>query len=275
MTPRGSVRHLLILSFALLGLTFPTASAKASGAEAVLTVLHGLPNFTADIYVNGKLTLDGFKPESVTEPLRLPAGSYEVAIRSVGEPPDAKPALKEALTLKPGGNYTAVAHLDGAGKPELSLFRNDLSPVPPGKSRLVIRNVADSPPLDVDLRGQQRFTGLAPMAQGVAVFPAGTYRISMGAGDGTSIDPASIQMGEGTAQLVYVIGSASDKTLDLMVQSISSLGSTPSGVATGTGGAAAPSGFPAWAIALMAVAATTSTLILVQALRGAHRGGPL
>lgn len=273
MTQRGSARLLsLVLSgLALVALTVTSASASPPGGKASLTVLHGLPNFTADIYVNGKLTLDGFKPESVTEPLRLLAGTYDVAIRSVGEPATAKPVLEASLTLKAGHDYTAVANLGGTGQPELSLFNNDLSPVPAGQSRLVVRNVADSPSLRVDLDGKRRFTGLGPMEQADAILPSRIYSISMSAGDGTSIGPMTIQLAEGTAQVVYVIGSASDKTLDLMVQALGDLGSTPTGVQTGTGGAAAPPGFPRWATAFLTVAATISLIILVQAM---HRPSP-
>jgi hypothetical protein len=275
MTHRGSACLLVLIvsGFALVALTGTSASASPSGGKASLTVLHGLPNFTADIYVNGKLTLDGFKPESVTEPLRLPAGTYDVAIRSVGEPATSKPVLEASLTLKAGHNYTAVANLGGTGQPELSLFQNDLSPVPAGQSRLVVRNVADSPSLRVDLDGKQRFSGLGPMDQADAILPSRTYSISMNAGDGTSIGPMTIQLAEGTAQVVYVIGSASDQTLDLMVQALGDLGSTPSDVQTGTGGAAAPPGFPRWAAALLALAATASTMILVQAMRRPSQAG--
>jgi hypothetical protein len=273
MTRWGSARLLILSGFALVALTVTSASASPSGGKAFLTVLHGLPNFTADIYVNGKLILDGFKPESVTEPLGLPAGTYDVSIRSVGEAATAKPVLEASLTLKAGRNYTAVANLDGMGQPELSLFQNDLSPVPAGKSRLVMRNVADSPSLRVDLDGKQRFTGLGSMDQADAILPSRIYRISMSAGDGTSIGPMTVQLAEGTAQIVYVIGSASDKTLDFMVQAISDLGSAPSDVQTGTGGAAAPPGFPRWAAAVLALTATTSMMILVQAMRRPSRAG--
>jgi len=87
-----------------------------------------------------------------------------------------------------------VAHLDGSGQPQLSLFRNDLTPVPPGDCRLVLRNVAFTPALRVMLDGQGRFTGFTPMSQERAVLPARTYSISMAADDGTAIGPMPLRL---------------------------------------------------------------------------------
>jgi Domain of unknown function (DUF4397) len=273
MTRWGGARIFWPFALALLIPIATPIPALASDGEALLTILHGLPQFTADVYVNGELTLDGFDPVTLTEPLRIPAGTYDVAIRNVGDEATATPVLEASLALSAGRNYTAVAHLNGTGEPELSLFRNLLSPVPAGKTRLVVRNVADSPVMRVELDGEQHVAGLGPMSEGDAVLPAGRYSISMAADDGTSIGPMPIQLVEGTAQVVYAIGSANEGTLDLMVQSITGLASAPAEVQTGTGDAAAPSGWPGWATAVMALAAAISTLVLVDALRRPARAG--
>jgi hypothetical protein len=267
MTRWGCNRIPIIAGVVLVALTVTPTPSNAAPGNAFLSVLHGLPKFTADVYVNGKLTLDGFKPESLTDPLALPAGTYDVAIRNVGDDPKAKPVLEASLTLDAGQNYTAAAHLDGTGQPQLSLFRNDLTPVSPGNCRLVLRNVAYTPALQVMLDGQGRFTGFAPMSQEHAVLPARTYSISMAANDGTSIGPMPLRLSAGNAEFVYVIGSAKEKTLDLMFQTVANLQSAPGDVLTGTGGAAAPPGFPRWASILMALAAITSVLALAGGLR--------
>src|SRR5205823_2056459 len=86
-------------------------SAGAAPSSVTIVIIHGLPKFTADVYVNGKLLLDGFKPEAVTAPLKLPSGTYHIAIRNVGAPPDSTPAVQGDITLQAGKNYTAAAHL--------------------------------------------------------------------------------------------------------------------------------------------------------------------
>ena len=45
------------------------------GTTADVSVVHGVPGLTVDVYVNGKLTLPGFKPGTITDPLALPAGT--------------------------------------------------------------------------------------------------------------------------------------------------------------------------------------------------------
>lgn len=78
--------------------------AQARPARTTVTVLHALPGFTADVYVNGKLTLSGFEPETATDPLELPPGRYRIAIRDVGAAPTSEPALAGTVTLKAGEN---------------------------------------------------------------------------------------------------------------------------------------------------------------------------
>ena len=56
------------------------ATGPAYAADGVkLSVLHAVPGLTVDVYVDGKLTLDDFKPGTLAGPLDLKAGTYEVA----------------------------------------------------------------------------------------------------------------------------------------------------------------------------------------------------
>ena len=130
---------------------------QAQPATATVTVLHALPGFTADVYVNGELTLSGFEPETATDPLELPPGRYVIEIRDVGADPTSEPALAGSVRLRTGQNLSIIAGLSVAGEPELNVFKNPLSPVPPGQSRLIVRNVADVPSIDVLLDGDRVF----------------------------------------------------------------------------------------------------------------------
>jgi hypothetical protein len=221
-----------------------------------VTVLHGLPGFTADVYVNGKLTLDGFKPLASAGPLQLPPGRYDIAIREVGAPAESKPALEGTVELKAGTNVSIVAHPDNQGSPSLSVFVNDLTPVKAGRSRLVVRQVAAAPDLDVSVDGQRRFTGLKLGASETATLAAGRHSILVTEAQQTNglIGPKRVNLKEGTARILYVTGSAQENTLDLMSQTLAGLQSGAS-VLSGDGGLAAPHGIPLWAAALMALAA--------------------
>jgi hypothetical protein len=138
---------------------------------------------------------------------------------------------------------------------------------------LVVRNVADSPTLRIDLDGKTRFRSLHPMDQAEATLPAKTYTIAARSGGGALVGPMPLRLAAGSAQIVYVIGSASDQTLGFMVQSISDLGSAPTSVLGGSGGAAAPASIPAWVIAVVAVAALTILVVVGEAARKPTRIG--
>lgn len=45
--------------------------ANAADGDAMLSVLHGVPDLTVDVYVNGDLTLDDFEPGDLAGPLEL------------------------------------------------------------------------------------------------------------------------------------------------------------------------------------------------------------
>src|SRR4051812_20506035 len=96
--------------------------AAAPASAATVTVVHGIPAFPADVYVNGKKALSGFEAGQMTDPIDLPAGSYQLAIRKAGSPASSKPALSGSLTLKKDSNASVVGHLDGTGKPSLSVY---------------------------------------------------------------------------------------------------------------------------------------------------------
>jgi hypothetical protein len=251
------------------------APAYASPGTATLTVLHGLPHFTADVYVNGELTLDGFKPEAAAGPLQLPAGTYRIAIRDVGANPDSTPALEGSITLRAGVNYTAIAHLTAGGDRTLSLFRNALNPVAPGKARLLLRNTAQAEPLDLRLDGKTVFSNVNPSKDPARAVAPGKYQVdAVTAADSSplvSAMPLTVQAGTETD--VYVIGSSTDHSLDFMVQNFTGLSGSPNGVPSGSGGLASPPGFPEWAMALMILATLTGTYAVIGRRRLAATGG--
>jgi hypothetical protein len=244
-------------------------SAKAK-ANSSVTIVHGLPRFTADVYVNGELLLSGFKAESTTDPLTLTEGEYDVAIRNVGSPADSEPALQDMITLGGGLNVSIVAHLDEGGNPALSVFENDLSQIPAGESLLVVRHQAAAPAVDVLSDGETLLTDLTSGAEAETNLAVATHEVAVAAAGGGEefVSPTALQFEEGTAHVLYLIGSADEDTLDLMVQTVSGLESAPSGVATGDGGLAETPGFPAWAAIVMIGAAFVLVASSVQLRRG-------
>lgn len=253
-------------------------AAPALGARndtAIVTVLHALPEFTADVYVNGDLTLSGFEPHSATDPLELPAGEYTLEIRDVGAAPDSDPALEGTVELEGGQNLSIIAGLTEDGAPALNVFDNDTTLVPPGRSRLVVRNVAQAPSFGVQLDGDVVFRKVLNAGEASKQVRAGVYSFETTLAGEPAAGPEELVLEEGTAGIVYAIGSADDGTLEFMFQTIRGLHVSPNTVLTGDGGLASSPGFPAWATVTMALAAIGFAGSLVVVVRRRAASGRL
>jgi hypothetical protein len=249
-------------------------AALAQPLGATVTVLHGLPAFTADVYVNGELTLDGFEPLDSTDPFELAEGEYTIEIRDVGAAPDSEPALEATANVVGGTNVSVVPHLTADGSPTVSIFSNDFSPVGPGNGLFVARHVAGAPALDFLVDGDSTLTGLSSQKEGRTTLPAGSHTLEVvaeGSADAL-LGPIDFTLQEGTAQAIYVVGSAEDQTLDVMTQTIPDLQSPPAAVSTGDGGLADQRGVPWWMAAAMvafAAGAIASGAVMVTHRRKA------
>ncbi|TFC56513.1 MULTISPECIES: DUF4397 domain-containing protein [unclassified Cryobacterium] len=215
------------------------APANAATDVAQLSVLHGVPGLTVDVYVNDALTLDNFEPGDIAGPLELPAGTYTVAITASDAADASSPAIGPVdLSLEAGKNYTAAAHLDAAGAPTATLFTNDISTVGAGEGRLTVRHVAAAPAVDVLAGGTAVITNLSNPDESMLTLPAGTVSASVAATGTTDpvIGPADVNVAEGTNTIVYAWGSLTDSNLALAVQTIDGLHSNPDGVPAGSAG---------------------------------------
>lgn len=215
------------------------APAQAADPVAKLSVFHGVPGLTVDVYVNDKLTLDNLKPGDLAGPLDLPAGTYTVAITASDAADASKPAIGPVdLPLEAGKDYTAVAHLDAAGKPTATLFTNDIGKLEAGQGRLTVRHVAAAPAVDVLANGAAAITNLVNPKESVLTLPAGTISAAVAATGTTApvIGPADVNVAEGTNTIVYAWGSLADKNLALGVQTIAGLHSNPGSIPAGEAG---------------------------------------
>jgi hypothetical protein len=209
--------------------------------------VHGIPGQPVDVYVNGRKTLDDFEPGKLAGPLTLPEGDYDIALTKPGEP-IADAILKVDDAAVPGGaNITLVAHLDAGGTPKITPFVNDTAKLAAGQARLVVRHTAAAPAVDVRAGEKPVFTGLTNPKEAKADLPAGTVSadVVLAGTDTVVLGPTDLDLKEGTSTIVYAIGSAEDKTLAVVAQTITGLHSAPGGVPGGSGGMAG-TGVTAW-----------------------------
>ena len=236
MKRRRQFLSLAALALGAVVIAAPTASAQDAGT-ADLVIVHGLRGFTADLYVDGKLLINAFRPERSTDPMAVPAGSHLVEIREAGTGADTTPALTATIDLAAGNRYDVVAHVDQAGAPMVSLFLDDVSPLPPGQARAVVRNTAATGPIDVRFGPTVAAAALANERGSTTLLPAGVYGLAVSAaGTPTPITPTrNVTYPEGTATFMYLIGSSQDQTLDWLAVQATGLQSAPTKVPTGDG----------------------------------------
>ncbi|GIL35009.1 DUF4397 domain-containing protein [Phycicoccus sp. DTK01] len=239
---RRALAATAVVAVAALPLALTTPAHAADDASVV--VVHGVPDLTVDVYGSADTTysadealLEDFEPGTVTDPVKLPAGTYNLAVFPAGDDPIGDPAIEATdVEVPAGANISVVAHLDADGNPTLTPFVNDVDPVAAGQGRLVVRHTAAAPAVDVLAGGEAVFSGLTNPNEDSADLPAGTVSAAVALAGTTDpvIGPADVDVAEGTSTIVYAWGSAEDDNLALAVQTIGGLHSSPSGVPSGT-----------------------------------------
>ena len=247
---RSRLRPIMLTAAAVLAAAIPATAQEATGT---VTVVHAVPGVTVDVYVNGELTLEDFAPTTVTDPLTLPAGDYDLEVYAADADPGATdPVISGTTTLPAGANASIVAHPDADGAPTLGVFVNDTSTLDAGQARLTVRHTAAAPAVDVRTGGEVVLAGVANGDEGALEVPAGDYTadVVLAGTDTVAIGPADVTLVDGTNTIVYAYGTG-DAGYDLLVQSIAGLGTAPTAVPAGDAGLAADAGMPVWVVALM------------------------
>ncbi len=212
----------LAISMALM-VPLMAGSAGAASDMGDLSVIHGIPGATVDVYANDALLLPGFESGDVAGPLTLPTGNYDVDIYTAGDDPMTDPAIVSAsVELVPGGSVSAIAHLDALGAPTITAYVNDLSSAAVSQGRLVVRHTAAAPAVDIVVTGVGAILSNVENPQsGQLDVAAATYPVTINAA-GTSdvaFDAGDVPITEGEALHVYAIGDLVGGTFGLVLQS--------------------------------------------------------
>ena len=254
-------RRLAAVALSVISLTALGAAPAAVAQEVGLVrVVHGLRGLVADIYLDGTLVLPTFQPERSTDPLPVPVGDHLVEIRAAGAAASATPLLTQTVTVPAGFVGSLVAHLDRDGNPTLTAYPDDLSSVPAGESRVVVRHAAAAEDVTVSLNQVPAFDAVTSKAEAARVVAAGPYEVAVSAVGGTVplAAPQDVEYPDGTANFMYLIGSQNDGTLGWAAVQIGDLQTPPAVIQTGDGSTAPASdgGMPAgaWALAGVLVA---------------------
>ena len=248
-----TIRTTAALAAAVFAVGAATTATPAYAATSQVSVVHGIPGQPVDVYVNGERTLENFQPGDVAGPLDLEEGAYDIALTRPGEPVASAILTVNDAAVPGGANISLAAHLDAGGQPKITPFVNDVGRLGAGKARLTVRHAAAAPGVDVRAGGQPVFEDLTNPNEAKADLDAGSVSadVVLAGTDDVVLGPTDVNLAEGTATIVYAIGSAEQQSLDVVAQTIDGLHSAPGGVPSGDGGLAAP-GVRAWWYLLVA-----------------------
>jgi hypothetical protein len=285
--PSLAVRRTAVVLTAAAGLValplVAPLSAVATGTPTlsgtgVITLIHAVPGFVADVAVDGKTILTGFTASRVTDPLTLSAGSHTVALKADNGPDIGKVVLKATLDIVAGTTSTAVVGLTPDGTPTAFVFPETPIAVPPGKAGVVLRQVAASGPVTLVVDGS--VLPIGALANGASVTtdaPAGTHQVVVKSASGSTelgAQPATLQADRVTT--LYLIGSPRDNSMSWVATSrLATAMTSLSAVPTGDGSTAEPVMTDRTNVTVgmaAAIAVTMGTLAFLIVRRRARQG---
>jgi hypothetical protein len=232
----------LAAGLGLLGPAVAAGPAAAAGGTGTVYVIHGIPGQVLDIYVDTDLVLAAADPKTIVGPLDLPAGSHRVLLRK-----GSIPVAEGRFTIGSRQSVDVVAHLksDRSTGTTVTAYRNDLSPVGPGKLRLSVAHTAAAPPADIRVNGDVLFSNVANGETLTVTVPSGAYQVdivpAVTAGPAI-LGPVDLVLKKGTLTRVFAIGNVTTGSMDAVLHrlTVKTTGSVaPRSVPTGDGGQAA------------------------------------
>jgi hypothetical protein len=266
----GAVAALAVL--AVVALTATPAVAAGSG---YVRLAHLSPDTPAvDVYLKSQSgtmaekTFPGVEYGAFSDYLRLPTGTYAVAMRNAGAPSTEAPVLTTQVTVDDGAAYT-VAGVGRYADLGLRVLRDDLSLPADGRAKVrIIQASVRAPVLDVDVdNGTEIGSGIAfATTTGYRQVQPGTWKLKVQPSGGGSTSTLPCTLADGSVYSVLVLDAKGGGLRAQLVTDAGRRGVVPAGgVATGDGGAAPTSVRPA--VPLLAVLAAVLTGLVTAAFR--------
>lgn len=220
------------IALSLVGAFGQPVAAQADDDQAQVTIVHGIPGQTVDVYADDAPLIAGLVPQTTTKTFDLDADDYTVSLFSAGADFDSDESLVEAdVDIEGGTNVTVVAHLDEDGEFTVSTFENDLDDVRAGDACVIARHTAAAPEVDVLIDGDTAITDLAAGEGSNAAFvDPGSIEVNIAeAGDDEGLLDRDVELtlAEGVCTIAYAIGDAEDDSLGVLLQLVGGLDSAP------------------------------------------------
>ena len=176
-----------------------------------------------DISVNGGCSLTNVAFRTISNPVPLEAGRYDIEVRlaNAEAPCTGALAITGTFNIQLGENSAVVAHLTEERTPTLTKFVNDLQPTMPEEARAVARHTASAPPVAVSLT-QAGVNAVVPdirnSEQRAAEVPAGSWDATIQPFLEDAIGPITLELQASAVNIVYAVGSLKNGTFEPLIQ---------------------------------------------------------
>ncbi len=172
----------------------PTTSPAAVSTQAI-RVVHAVPGAVVDVYINGLASLRGVEYGSVSDPLNLIPGPYDIDVR--GSNSSTTIVSLRGIVVTPSMSADIAAFVGRTGDVVLGLFVNlgsalgNSDCISENQGRLLARHVAPIGPVSLSVNGTMLISNLVSSQQGTAIVPSGTHSVSVDPGSSTLSVPVN------------------------------------------------------------------------------------
>ncbi len=216
------------------------APGALAAQEEVIYVVPGLPDELVDVSVDGETVATDVATAGIVGPFTVSRASNEGRLTDA----EGKVVAENTVTTQADSSSDLVVHLptSAAQEPVLTVFENDLSPVPATKAAVSVAHAAAVPPTDILVDGEVLFANVANGESLDLVVPVGTYEVACvptGENEPLIFGPMDLSLTGGALTRVYSVGDPQAKTMNVAMHVIDvadSGSSQPTMVNTGTGG---------------------------------------
>jgi Domain of unknown function (DUF4397) len=230
-------------ALAAISLAGATASASAAGSASApagrLVFVQALPAQSVNITIDGQSVDRDSSTGAVLGPFSVAPGKHRVEFTGSGDL-----RLVSTVDVAAGSSSDVVVHLPAqvGGSPVVNSYRTPMSPIAPGKARVLIAHTATVAPADVRVDGTVVFHDIANGEYATADIAAGAHTVSLlpaGLDHRPILGPLQLSLQPGTVTMVYAVGNPRNGSMNVILHrtSLSSNGAAaPVSIDTGSVG---------------------------------------
>jgi len=176
-----------------------------------------------DISVNGGCALTNVPYRTISSPVPLDPGQYDIEVRLSDGVCSGALAIVTTINLQLSENATVVAHLTEQGTPTLTKFVNDVRATDPGIARLILRHAAAASPVKAILSqgsSELELSDIRNSQQRAVEVNAGDWDVTIDVFNSVSAGPLKIALESSEKLIIYALGSLKSGTFEPLVQTL-------------------------------------------------------